>query len=131
MTLKSKWQENKTKEQISTLKAQNKYKQNLMEIYWAIIRNILENLIDFITICMQPIYTKQDQSIFSIISLCYKSRIHPWNFSYRCSQTPSLKNVASYCWYVADWKITISHRGNLVFIYWRFCHNKITDTING
>lgn len=33
MTLKSKWQENKTKEQISTLKAQNQYKQNLMEIY--------------------------------------------------------------------------------------------------
>lgn len=72
MTLKSKWQENKTKEQISTLKAQNKYKQNLMEIYWAIIRNILENLIDFKTICMQPIYTKQDQSIFSIISLLQK-----------------------------------------------------------
>lgn len=72
MTLKSKWQENKTKEQISTLKAQNKYKQNLMEIYWAIIRNILENLIDFKTTCMQPIYTKQDQSIFSIISLLQK-----------------------------------------------------------
>lgn len=72
MTLKSKWQENKTKEQISTLKAQNKYKQNLMEIYAGQSFETLENLIDFKTTCMQPIYTKQDQSIFSIISLLQK-----------------------------------------------------------